>query len=57
MTRALFLLTVGIVASAQNLPDFLKQGEKVFSGTCATGYCHGVRRHSGGSSAARGPRL
>ena len=52
MTRALFMLAVGVVASAQNLPDVLKQGEKVFSGTCATGYCHGVR-----GTAAGAPRL
>ena len=52
MTRGLFLLAVGVVASAQNLPDVLKQGEKVFSGTCATGYCHGVR-----GTAAGAPRL
>ncbi|MDP9112052.1 MAG: c-type cytochrome [Acidobacteriota bacterium] len=52
MTRALFLLAVAVVASAQNLPDVLKQGEKVFSGTCATGYCHGVR-----GTAAGAPRL
>ena len=52
MTRALVLLSVGVVASAQNLPDVLKQGEKVFSGTCATGYCHGVR-----GTAAGAPRL
>ena len=52
MMRALFLLAVGVVASAQNLPDVLKQGEKVFSGTCATGHCHGVR-----GTAAGAPRL
>jgi mono/diheme cytochrome c family protein len=52
MTRSLLLLAVGVVASAQNLPDVLKQGEKVFSGTCATGYCHGVR-----GTAAGAPRL
>ena len=52
MTRALFLLTVGVVASAQNLPEVLKQGEKVFSETCATGYCHGVRGTPAGA-----PRL
>jgi mono/diheme cytochrome c family protein len=52
MTRALCLLGMGVVASAQNLPDVLKQGEKVFSGTCATGYCHGVR-----GTAAGAPRL
>ena len=39
-------------ASAQNLSDVVKQGELVFSKSCATGYCHGVR---GGPSGA--PRL
>lgn len=52
MTRALFLLAVGVVAPAQDLPDVLQQGEKVFSGTCATGYCHGVK-----GTAAGAPRL
>ena len=52
MTKSLFLLAVVVAASAQNLPDVLKQGEKVFSGTCATGYCHGVR-----GTAAAAPRL
>ncbi len=37
---------------AQNLGEVLKQGEAVFSKSCATGYCHGVR---GGPSGA--PRL
>jgi len=32
MTRALFLLAVGVVASAQNLPDLLKQGERCSAG-------------------------
>jgi hypothetical protein len=52
MTRALFLLAMGVVASAQNLPDVLKQGEKVFSGACAMNYCHGAR-----GSAAVAPRV
>ena len=52
MTRTLFLLSVGVLASAQNLPEVLKQGEKVFTGTCATGYCHGLR-----GTAAGAPRL
>lgn len=38
--------------SAQNVANVVKQGEAVFSKTCATGYCHGVR---GGPSGA--PRL
>jgi mono/diheme cytochrome c family protein len=40
------------LCSAQNLTDVLKQGEQVFSKSCATGYCHGIR---GGPSGA--PRL
>jgi len=46
------LIAAGALASAQNLPDILKQGEKVFNQTCATGYCHGVR-----GSAGAAPRL
>jgi mono/diheme cytochrome c family protein len=57
MTRALLLLAVEVVASAQNLPDVLKQGEKVFSGTCSTGYCHGVRATAAGAPRLVGPRL
>ena len=37
---------------AQNVANIVKQGEGVFSKTCATGYCHGIR---GGPSGA--PRL
>jgi mono/diheme cytochrome c family protein len=37
---------------AQNVANVVKQGEAVFSKTCATGYCHGIR---GGPSGA--PRL
>jgi mono/diheme cytochrome c family protein len=57
MTGALFLIALSTLAPvqtlrAQNLQDVLKQGEKVFSATCATGYCHGVR-----GSAGAAPRL
>jgi mono/diheme cytochrome c family protein len=45
-----FVLAVS--CSAQNVASVVKQGEAVFSKTCATGYCHGVR---GGPSGA--PRL
>jgi mono/diheme cytochrome c family protein len=51
-------LSLGLLAAfalscaAQNVADVVKQGEAVFSKTCATGYCHGVR---GGPSGA--PRL
>jgi mono/diheme cytochrome c family protein len=41
-----------VSCSAQNVTNVVKQGEAVFSKTCATGYCHGVR---GGPSGA--PRL
>ena len=47
---ATFVLAVS--CSAQNVANVVKQGEAVFSKTCATGYCHGVR---GGPSGA--PRL
>jgi len=43
---------MALSCSAQNTPNVVKQGEVVFSKTCATGYCHGIR---GGSSGA--PRL
>jgi cytochrome c553 len=52
MTRTLLLLLAGAVSFGQNLPDVLKQGEKVFAETCATGYCHGPRGTAGGA-----PRL
>ena len=50
------LIAAGTLASAQNLPDILKQGEKVFNQTCATGYCHGVKGAAGAAPrlAARG---
>ena len=41
-----------VSCQAQNVANVVKQGEAVFSKTCATGYCHGVR---GGPSGA--PRL
>ncbi len=46
------LLAATAFAAAQNLPDVLKQGEAVFSKSCATGYCHGARGTNGGA-----PRL
>lgn len=52
MTRAILFLAVAALAVAQNLQDVLKQGETVFSKSCATGYCHGARGASGGA-----PRL
>ena len=47
---ATFVMVVS--CSAQNAAIVVKQGEAVFSKTCATGYCHGIR---GGPSGA--PRL
>jgi hypothetical protein len=46
------LLAMGVVASAQSLPDVLKQGDRVFSGTGAMNYYHGAR-----GSAAGAPRV
>jgi mono/diheme cytochrome c family protein len=43
---------LGVSCQAQNVANVVKQGEAVFSKTCATGYCHGIR---GGPSGA--PRL
>ena len=53
MKSALLLLSLAALASAQ---DLVKQGEAVFSKTCAVGYCHGARGTSGGAPrlAARG---
>lgn len=52
MTFRVAVFFLAVSCSAQNLADVLKQGEAVFSKTCATGYCHGIR---GGPSGA--PRL
>lgn len=43
---------LAVSCQAQNVANVVKQGEAVFSKTCATGYCHGIR---GGPSGA--PRL
>src|SRR4051812_37243082 len=45
-------IAFAISCQAQNVASVVKQGEAMFSKTCATGYCHGVR---GGPSGA--PRL
>jgi mono/diheme cytochrome c family protein len=45
-------LALAVSCQAQNVADVVKQGDAVFSKTCATGYCHGIR---GGPSGA--PRL
>jgi mono/diheme cytochrome c family protein len=52
MIRTLLLIAAGAVSFGQNLQDLLKQGEKVFGETCATGYCHGPKGTTGGA-----PRL
>jgi mono/diheme cytochrome c family protein len=52
MTRTLLLIAAGALSWGQNLQDVLKQGEKVFGETCATGYCHGPKGTAGGA-----PRL
>jgi len=54
MTRTLLFL-IPVLACAQSA-DVLKQGELVFSKSCATGYCHGARGTAGGAPrlAARG---
>jgi len=52
MRRGLLLLFVPALGWCQNPQDVLKRGEQVFSQSCATGYCHGVK---GGASGA--PRL
>ena len=50
------LLFVPALVCAQSLTDVLKQGEEVFSKTCAAGYCHGALGAGGGAPriAARG---
>ena len=56
MKSIVLLLFISAVASAQNPPDALKQGEAIFSKTCATAYCHGPAGAGGGAPriAARG---
>ncbi|HTR38750.1 MAG TPA: c-type cytochrome [Bryobacteraceae bacterium] len=57
MTRPLLLLLAGAaLACAQDSAALVKQGERVFAKTCATGYCHGARGASSGAPrlAARG---
>ncbi len=45
-----------MTATAQNVPAMVKQGEQVFSATCGSSYCHGIRGTGGGAPrlAARG---
>jgi mono/diheme cytochrome c family protein len=53
MKRGLLFLAVAVLTPGQ---DILKQGENVFSKSCATGYCHGARGANGAAPrlAARG---
>jgi len=53
MKRALLLFALPALMPAQ---DLIKQGETIFSKSCATGYCHGARGTNGGAPrlAARG---
>jgi mono/diheme cytochrome c family protein len=44
MKRGLLFLAVAVLTPGQ---DILKQGENVFSKSCATGYCHGARGANG----------
>jgi mono/diheme cytochrome c family protein len=52
MKRVAFFLLIPLSAWSQNLQRVLKQGEEVFSKTCASGYCHGQRGTTGSA-----PRL
>ena len=57
MKRALLLLMLSALTPAHgHAQDLVKQGEAVFSKSCATGYCHGARGTNGGAPrlAARG---
>jgi mono/diheme cytochrome c family protein len=52
LKRVVATFVMAVSCSAQNAASVVTQGEAVFSKTCATGYCHGIR---GGPSGA--PRL
>ena len=56
MKRALLFLALAALATLSQAQDLVKQGEAVFSKSCATGYCHGARGTNGGAPrlAARG---
>ena len=53
MKHSLLLIALTALSPAQ---DLVKQGEAIFSKSCATGYCHGARGTNGGAPrlAARG---
>ena len=56
MKAALLLLLLTAFDRLSQAQDLVKQGEAVFSKSCATGYCHGARGTTGGAPrlAARG---
>ena len=56
MKRALVLFAFAALAAFSPAQDLVKQGEAVFSKSCATGYCHGAKGTNGGAPrlAARG---
>jgi mono/diheme cytochrome c family protein len=56
MKHALLLLALAALDTFSQAQDLVKQGEAVFSKSCATGYCHGARGTNGGAPrvAARG---
>lgn len=56
MKRALLLFVLPAFAALSPAQELVKQGEAIFSKSCATGYCHGARGTNGGAPrlAARG---
>jgi len=56
MKRALLLFALAALDTFGQAQDLVKQGEAVFSKSCATGYCHGARGANAGAPrlAARG---
>ena len=56
MKHALLVLALAALSAFSHAQDLVKQGEAVFSKSCATGYCHGARGTTGGAPrlAARG---
>lgn len=47
MTRMLPMFALAPLAMMSQAQDLVKQGEGVFSKSCATGYCHGARGTNG----------
>jgi len=56
MIRGLLFLALAAFGTLSQAQDVVKQGEAVFSKSCATGYCHGAHGTNGGAPrlAARG---